>query len=492
MALTEEFNGNTLPDGWSFESPLAGGSYSVSDGRVHITLPDGTAYDSIFNTGSADNVPGVTHEIPDHGGDIDIAIQCDTDVGDKKGHGINLLCKGSGNDACRFTWYHADNDNEGVRVYGYARAGGSGAQIGNSNLSTFMTGIPSWLRIKYTAATSTWEAMHSSDGFTWLTFMSGERAFTATTFKVGYGNNAATPTGGTIRINQVVDVIAVGTEDLRAHVPLRTPVPVVTINGADGQLPAEFTDASEGMSSIEWTEGALRFSHDASQDASEGVGVPRAAIRYTGTNFEEWGMVFKVSNPVGNASTYFVAGCAEYVGGQGLDQYSFGGGYALEIQSGAVRRPIRVDDDTDATVSPVPPFSTGLNEVPYCWLKDLTGYNMRDGDARWFRMERLGRRFRVKEWADGEAEPDEWNLYDGQDEVNDQAHGPTLSLSHNAVKTGSSVFDVFYLQFYKLVPAIRVKQGGSWKEAEMLRVKQNDEWHEVVGVKKRGGGDWSS
>jgi hypothetical protein len=451
--FSSDFDGATLPDPWTFEEPTVDASFTVSGSRVHVTVPGGTAIDSISSTTSPDNSVGLVAPLPAHGGDVDVAVQVDTDVLDMLGQGINLICKGSGSDAARFVWFHDnDTDRESGRMYGYGRAGGVGDTLGGavSGIGAYMTGQPAWLRIRYTAATGLWEALDSADGVTWRVARSGTRSFTPTTFKVSFTSTAPTPTGNTVRINKIVDVIGAGTTDLRDTAGSWSPTSTTVIDPTvQSALPAGWVNDSAGTSSVSFVSSVLRFTHDCTQDATGGGAGCR--IRYTGAYHAHWGIHLVVACPDDNSSAFLTLGAAKAGNGTWIDQYTYDGGYGLEIQLGAIRRPIRIDDPTGATVTPVAPYPTDLNEMPYCWLADLAGqYDMGLGGVRHFRLERQGRRYRVREWADGAAEPSTWALFDGQDQTEDDALAPTLTLSHNGVRTGTAGVDVHELEFYSL------------------------------------------
>src|SRR5690606_6144773 len=146
----------------------------------------GTAFDTFFNTSSGDFSAGVTHTVPDHGGDIDVAVQCDTDLSGFRGRGLSLLLFNSDKtSAVRASGYHGSTHTHGASFYGYTRAGGAGGAL-PAGLAEFMSGTPSWMRVKYTSSSGLWEFMHSVDGANWVVKQSVVRSMTVTTFKVGY------------------------------------------------------------------------------------------------------------------------------------------------------------------------------------------------------------------------------------------------------------------------------------------------------------------
>jgi hypothetical protein len=458
MAVTDDFlvDGPGAPAGWT-QSILAGGdtaSLSVSNSRAHINLPSGIARDSIASTGGSDTSAGFTHPLPDHGGNIDIAVQLDTDITDLAGLGFNILMSdGAGGDA-RGAWHKPTSTSAYVpRGFMYTRAAGAGAAAFNANISQYQSGIPAWLRQQYDAATNTWRWFDSSDGFTWSARGSAVRAFNATMLKISATNAAATP-ASVMRINQVVDVIAAGTADLRSLDLLeRNRQTVSRILGTDGALPTGWVDESYGGDSVTWTGTAMRLTDVGDLEVRA---ANSARIRYTGQKLLEFGMYLRCVTTTSSSSCFLTPGFTN--GTQESDwndQYTVKSGYAQEVQITTIRRPIRVDDPSDGNVA-VPPesSSTGLDETPYCWLKDLTATTL-NGNVTNFRFERNRTsdghyRYRAKWWLASEAEPDVWNLYDGQDEVNDMPLGPYLSLSRNALTDSLGVVDVFELEYYEL------------------------------------------
>lgn len=603
MAITTDFPGTSLPSGWSFHSTLSIGSATVSDDHLNLTTPVGASnQDTITNSGSSNERSiGIRHALP--AGDFDIAMQIGDDVGDRKSTSVNLLFYDSTDFArVRASVFKggstgsdlANLNGQAPNLYFASRpasGGGNGTSAFNQSVHNItpdlMTGMPAWIRVAYNNTTGVLTYYMSTDGWNWVSVNTRTQSFTPGYVKVSISAvvNAA---AGTLRIRQVIDVTAYGSTDLRAAVPARTRQTVLSFTGTAGALPTGLVDDSEGATSnISWTGTALRFTDDPALDADTGGW---ARIRYTGTEYEECGVLLRVANTSGNAGcygtlglihdnpdksvyavsasaasrtdstngqTYTVtaghgfyidqllvmsgfadstfngkfsvvattsttitvvsetAGDASTGGGtitvatrSPIDQYVRGGGYALEIQSGTTRRPIRVDDPAGTNVGSRPE-STNLDEMPYFWMKDYdsTQYNMRSGGTRMFRMERIGRRFRVKEWADAgslaaslAAEPSTWDYYDGQDEVNDITLGPSFVLSHNGQKVAPDdltlcQMDVYYMEYYQLVvssgPTVRVKVSGSWEDSSEVRAKVSGTWEAASEVRTKSSGTWS-
>lgn len=458
MTLTEDFLDDSLPAGWTFTSPAATGmSYVVHDSRVYVTMPAGTSYDSYSSNsggGATDNSAGVQHAANLVGGDLDVAMQYDTDVTYRKGWGANLIVKGADPaEYVRFVFHHPNSDQQYGSVFCYARNTAGGANFLNQlNLSNynFQTGAPSWIRLSYASATGIWTARTSTDGWNWVDLASSvARAFTPVTVKAA-ATSVTPATGITLRINRVVDVLAAGTTDLRSALPARNRDPITVYNG-EASLPAGWIDDSVSPSTVTFTSSVMRFTDS---NTVTGAPHPTARIRYAGTGSAEWGLLLRMRNTTGDSICYGTAGAGVVHTGW-VDQYAFGHGYAQEINSGIIRRPIRIDDIRNTDVAPPVSPPTGLDERPYYWMKDLTGqYNMRDGGWRWFRLERISRRYRVKEWADGVSEPATWDLFDGQDEVYnpvDIVSVPFISYTRNNQALGGvSTLDFSYIEFYSI------------------------------------------
>jgi hypothetical protein len=148
-----------------------------------------------------------------------------------------------------------------------------------------------------------------------------------------------------------------------------------------------------------------------------------------------------------------------------LDQYVRGPGHGLEVQLGPIRRPIEVDWSAD-TDSFSDISSTGLREQPYGHEFQHLAEPSFTNSYRMFRLERLRdpdgpwQRYRVKEWAsvgtlqeDKDAEPEAYNLFDGQASIRLEPFGFTVSLSHNGTEGSATVrsLDVSHWEMYALV-----------------------------------------
>lgn len=460
MTLTTEFPGSSLPAGWTFSSALGTGSAAVANGRLTLTAPSGTSYDSISAGSGVNNAICIAHALG--GGDVDIAIQVDKDNGDLKSVGYTLLITDGAGGWGRFALTHPNDNSERPNFFGASRPTGSGTGSGGTNHynthvnnppASLQSGTPAWLRLKFTLATGVFQPYYSTDGVTWVTYTPFTRAIgPPTQVLIGLTRTAPTATGGSIEVGQVVDVLAAGTTDLRAPVIARKRTLLAELTGTDGALPAEWEDDSVGGDSISWTGAALRFASDAANVGSY------ARIKYLGTKVPEWEVLLRAQAVTFSGSLFATFAGTTDVGGSGIDVYVRGAGYGLEIGNTA-RRPIRVDDPTGSDVASVP-GSTGLDEKPYCWLLDTTGTQLSTGaPTRMWRFQRIGRRFRVREWADQgslaaslAAEPTTW-MFDGQDEIERQDAGPVLVLSHNnpvGGLTGTGQFDVLYLGFWGL------------------------------------------
>lgn len=470
--LSTRFDGTELPSFWQFSNPTLSGSVSVADGVATINVP-AVQTDTIFSTSSPDNSTGLITQLPGVNEDLDVAFQINTDVSDMRGFGINLLAFGQDDtSAVRFSYYHDDSISWGIKAYAYSRSGGSGSSPYNATYDRYMSGCGNWFRLQYIAATGVWNAYTSSDGWNWSQKMARDSSGSDTTLtqqfipysvKIGIHQNAVSPVAKDVSISRIVNILTEGTDDLRDPVPSLTQSNVSTLLGTDGALPTGWVDESAGTDTLTWTGTALRLNHDATQRAD--FGAARASIRWAGSPVDNWGIYIRVSAPVGNTNCYFtVAGGIDQ---GGIDQYTWGAGYGLEVQSGTIRRPIRIDDVSDGTASGTAPTasSTDLDETPYTHLsQNSAASNINsDGNVHCIRLERIGPRYRVKEWLDGSAEPSTWGYFDGQDEIITAPMSPFFSLSHNGVRSGTCTFDIHEIQFYEFV-----ESGGGGETAASI------------------------
>lgn len=444
-SITTDFDGDPFSEGWAVDSPLGGETVDVFDSRVHITVPDTQVYDTINSTSAPDNSAGIIRSIV--GPDIDVAVQFDTDASNTSGLGLTVLVKGdTEDDICRFTMYStATVTSLNPLLYGFQRANGEGSSSGNSSFSGHNTMHPSWLRVKYVSATGTWTCLTSLDGVNWTTRHQPVREFTPTRFKVSLSTGAAI--GATIRIQKVVDVLSAGTEDLRDPVEELTASTVLVVQGTDGALPSELTDDSLNGGSITWTGTAMRLTQDLDTDQS------RARVEYTGpTVADNCGALALVQHNASGSQAFFAVGFGQDTGDPS-DQYSRGPGYIHETAGSNGRRVLRVDPAGD---------KIGF-EGPYGFLQTGSSEFATVGNRVWIRIERIGRRVRSKDWLDGQPEPETWNRYDGQDQVQEGPYGLGFAYSHNdgATQTGTRTLDIYHLEFYQLASSAAVEAAVS-------------------------------
>lgn len=434
--LTSDFDGTSLPPGWTVDSSLGGETITVSDSHVHITVPSGTVYDSISSPTDVDETAGITHDITT--ADVDVAFQIDTDVSNTEGLGYNVLVFGATNDdACRFTFYQDDTSDPNTFVFGYQRAGGSGASSGNDPLATQdvpWSAAHQWMRVTYDSGTGTWTCFGSVDGVNWTQLQQGTRTFTPERVKVSILSAVGAP-GGTIRIQKAVDLLAGGTTDLRDAVPSLSQDTIVQILGTDGALPANVTDDSANSGSVTFTGSAMRMEIDRS------VSGTRARLLWTGAEFTNCGLLTQFQFVNQDALAYYVPMLVNQTGNPS-DQYVNGVGYTGEIEGDNTRRLLRVDPNDLGS------FGVVDANAPYGFLyEDNAGTAT---DLQWLRIERIGRRVRYRQWLDIDPEPGTW-LYDGQDNVLDQLDlGWLLTLSTSDVNAVVTQADVFEFTFYEL------------------------------------------
>ncbi|NED96435.1 hypothetical protein G1H11_14085 [Phytoactinopolyspora alkaliphila] len=443
MALTEDFDGDELPAEWTVSSPLGGETVTVSDSRVHITLPAGTSYDSIHPNGPNDNSAGIEHALLPGGG-LDLAIQCDTDISNTRGLGFTAVVKSDTEaDAVRCSFYASNSaTNLAALVYAFLRAGGSGDAASTAGFPGANTYAHPWMRIAFDPSTGTWTGHSSPDGVNWAQQFEHVKAFTPTRIKIGLTSTNPNP-GGTLRIQKVVDLLARGSTDARDPLPARNPVTLFSWDGTGAQLPAEMIDDSAGDGGAivlqAGVDGTARFAQDMDVDGS------RARIEWAGPLVTEGGVLARIRHAAAGTQAFGVVGLGIDTGNPG-DQYSRGPGYIHESHGGTSRRIIRVDELDLSSVGKL-----GF-EAPYGWLATLTDTSM-VGDWWWVRVERHGRRIRMRDWLHGDPEPDTWRI-DAQDQVQDGPYGVALGYAHNdgATQSGLRHLDVAELELYELAP----------------------------------------
>lgn len=430
-ALTEHFEGSSLPSGWSFSDPGAtGGSNVVSGSRVSVTVPAAVTADSIFNLASSDESVGIEHAVS--AGDLDIAVQFDTDISQTDDLGISLIFASSSvTDMARFAVFQG-----APSAFSYARAGGAGGSVGPTNIANttyWFEGLPAWLRVTYDSGSGLWTFYGSSDGDDWRQIQQLTRSFTPDTFKIGITSTGAQP-GGTVRINRVVDVDAAGSTDVREALSSYGRTTRVSFSGTDASLPGVFTDDSASGGSIATTGSAWRFTTDLDTNGS------RARLQYTGTTYDEAGVLVQFKFVQTSNFGFSVFGIGRDTGG--IDQYSRGPGYGWELTGNTARRTIRIDE---------PGTAAGF-DAQYTFLTDGldTDLGGSPGPLMWARVERVDGRIRSKLWADSGSEPDAF-YYDGQDQIVDGPYLPIVTYSHNDGTTGGDVFmDLFSFEFYEI------------------------------------------
>lgn len=496
MALTTAFDGTALPAGWSVYNPaaLAGGSVTVSGGRARIVKP-AVVSDSIFSTGSVDQTYGIQHAVtPSGNGSIDIAFRLDgTDSGD---HGdvlsmsLNLMVVGATTASMiRLSMYQGGADSEKLLWFGYARAAGAGANVGQNNTyDAYFGGQPAFGRVVYDGATGVWTWLASSDGIVWKSgqFLDGTgaitttRAFTPVTVAVGVSGPAAATRA--VRIAECFDMTALGfafgatTADLRKALPERQTVVRSSFDGTAGSYPAGWSTTTTGTGFADTFTGTALELVTPAGNADATAGLLRSGFRW-GTAYNEFDLYAAFTVPTVSSNCYlFPAATATPAvpvnAPNGLDQYNpGGGGYGLEVQIGGTefRRPIRIDDDSDRTSSATAPFPTGLDETPYCHQKTWTlaappagGSVPASGTGtHHVRLQRIASRFRAKEWVGlKSAEPATWDYFDGDDTINDGPLFPALSLSYNGTAGGVSKVAVSRVEVAELVPVVVATGAG--------------------------------
>ncbi len=489
MAITTKFPGSSLPAGWTALTP-SGSTVVVADGWLKLTAAGGTAYDGISASNGVNGGICAYHALPNPGGAFDIAMQVSTDVGDTKAWGVYLaVCDVDGEDNSGGGWARygisrPNTDVERPNRFAGSRPAGSGTGSGGTNHYNvsvnnspmgLQSGMPSYIRLAFDGV-DLFQPYLSTDGFNWVADTTFTRAFDPTRLLVLFTSTGPN-TAGTMHIAAVHDLLALGTTDLRDPRPDFDRVSVSSFDGTVGSLPAGWVDDSAGGDSVTFTGTAVRLASDAALVGS------RARVRWDGARYQSCGLLLRVNWPSFDSDLFNTWGLMTDEGSSQDPYIRVGGGYGLE-RGGTAIRPIRIDNPFGSNVASVP-GTTGLDEKPYAWLKDLTGDNIAIGaPTRMIRLERpyveASRAwYRVKIWNDAgslaaslAAEPDEWAIFEGQDDIERSDLGPLLTLAHNnpgGGLTGTGQQDLLWVDFYELVEAAESPTVDRATDAEVAR-----------------------
>ncbi|HVS59012.1 MAG TPA: fibronectin type III domain-containing protein [Candidatus Saccharimonadales bacterium] len=451
-----DFTGATLPTGWAFDDPLGVGSYTMVGDRLRLTVPANSYHDSIYHSNStgdsfADNTVGVQKTVSDQ--DFDIAVELGTDIHSIRGLGLEIGVVGSGTDRIRASWYtKAANNGTPVDFCMFefcASAVGSSvtnATSTNSQVTTWFSGTPAWMRLQ--RAGSTWTLYGSADSVTWTQIRQWTATITVNALRLGVLQT--TTTGGfamDMDIFRVVDLLV--TPDPRPTVTKTTPANDMSTDFSSGSLPAWLTTSTgSGGGTVTVTGSPLRLR--LIQDPS--VDQQWAAVGYNGTPSTDQGLLLKyqfvseASSP--DRTSFLTPGIVSQ--GADPDQYAPFGGNAYDIELNGrdnIHREVRRVSRTEPNLYTLPDgFEDGYTHLTEATDNDNTG-------AWWVRLEYVDGHFRTKQWQDGTSEPSTW-LFDGADRIAAGSGVQGVSWSHNFPPTGTTsnndTADIFYFERYDL------------------------------------------
>jgi hypothetical protein len=455
-AFATDFSGASLPAGWTFSDPLGTGSSTMMGDRLRLSIPANSAHDSIFHSNTSgdsftDNTVGVQKAISDT--DFDIAVELATDVHSIRGLGLEIAAVGTGTDRIRASWYTKAGTNGGPTDFCMfefcASAVGStvtNATSTNSQVTTWFSGTPAWMRLK--RAGSTWTLYGSSDSVNWTQIRQWTAVITVTALRLGITQTGTT--GGfdmNMDIFRIVDLTF--TPDPRPAVTKNVQANDVSTDFSSGTLPTWLTASTGpngGTAVITGSPLRLRLTQDPSVDQQW------AAVGFNGTPTTDQGLLLKyqfvsaASSP--DRTSFLTPGVISH--GADPDQYNpFGGnGYDLELNPrDNIHREVRRVSRTEPNLYTLPDgFEDGYTHLTEATDNDNTG-------VWWIRIEYVNNHYRTRQWQDGTSEPSTW-VFDGTDRVAAGAGVQWVSWSHNFPPTGTTahndIADIFYFERYDL------------------------------------------
>jgi uncharacterized repeat protein (TIGR02543 family) len=183
----DEFDGTALDTSlWSIADPVGDGTVTVSDGQLHLSIPDGVGHDAYRPNRSL----RVRQSVNDT--DYEIEVKFDSTInGTYKSQG--LLFEQDDNDFVRFDFY---SQNGTVKVFAATFVNGSVSAKQNTSVGTSETTTPSWMRVN--RAGDTWTASYSFDGVAFTTFATFDHQIGVSSIGPFAGNAGANPEHTTI------------------------------------------------------------------------------------------------------------------------------------------------------------------------------------------------------------------------------------------------------------------------------------------------------
>ncbi|MCB0642187.1 MAG: fibronectin type III domain-containing protein, partial [Phaeodactylibacter sp.] len=163
--VSDDFCEATLNPVWTFDDPLADGSYQLTssggtDSWLEISVPAGTEH-QIYTSGI--QAPNLLQ--PVNNADFEVEVKFESPVVTPEYQEQGILVKESANKYLRFEFFSKSPGNTHIYAQGFDLPTASSAFV-NTDIAPSNT-YPLYMRVKRTG--TTWEQSYSFDGTTWMT-----------------------------------------------------------------------------------------------------------------------------------------------------------------------------------------------------------------------------------------------------------------------------------------------------------------------------------
>lgn len=456
MTVTE-FTGVTLPDGWTAVAP-AGSSVDMPGDYLQLTIDPNQTFDSTTSSSTGPEGPLVWYTVS---GAFDYAVCLAEEAINLNTQGLDLIAiDNTMLGGIRLSNYRNNTGAHRLDCGWYVFGENAGTVVNTSGdgLMNGLYGGPGWLRMAWDGVNA-WTVYGSMTGFSgsWNTIASFTDAFTPTRFAIhaiAFPSGAA---GRVQRIQRVVDLIAVGSDDATTDPPTRTEADLYEEDFAGGSLPAWLTAQTNNGGTVATTTAGAELSVGATdQSYAWLVGPTDLPIDGHGIEIE-----FQLTS-AGGTNHFWVPVIAlesstDIAGAQvHNDKWGTGDGLLLEMSArehavaGATIRTLRTSPN-DTGSSP-----TGNREFDtYTLLVEDTSAPVTTVGTPLTRlkMERLDNaRLRAKFWYAANSEPSAWD-YEVECRMR-HGTGMGLTLSHNDGAGGTSSVRFSYIRVYKLASSV--------------------------------------
>ena len=182
--VSDDFCSGVLDPVWTFEDPLADGSYQLtgagtSDAWVEISVPSGSDHE-VYTSGI--NVPVITQSVSN--ADFEVEVKFESPVSTPQYQEQGILVRESANKYLRFDFYSKDPDNTMIYAQAFDLPATEPAAI-NTSISTANT-FPLYMRVKRQG--DQWTQTYSLDSTNWLPGASFTYSITPTAIGPYAGN----------------------------------------------------------------------------------------------------------------------------------------------------------------------------------------------------------------------------------------------------------------------------------------------------------------